>query len=97
MTRFMIIAAAGGLFASAASASVPNVYLRDSSVHIRYGDLDLRSQSGRTTLESRLRRGANLLCEDANDGKLESSLALGHCFHTAMSSGRAQMSAIIGR
>ena len=96
MTRFMIIAAAGGLFASAASAT-PNVYLRDSSVHIRYGDLDLRSQSGRTTLESRLRRGANLLCEDANDGKLESSLALGHCFHTAISSGRAQMSAIIGR
>ena len=97
MTRFLIIAAAGGLFASTASASVPNVYLRDSSVHIRYGDLDLRSLSGRSTLENRLRQGADLLCADANDGRLASSLPHSHCFRIAIASGRAQMSAIIGR
>jgi UrcA family protein len=96
MTRFMIIAAAGGLFASAASAT-PNVYLRDSSVHIRYGDLDLRSLSGRSTLENRLRQGADLLCADANDGRLASSLPHSHCFRIAIASGRAQMSALTGR
>ena len=96
MTRFLIIAAAGGLFASAASAT-PNVYLRDSSVHIRYGDLDLRSLSGRSTLENRLRQGADLLCADANDGRLASSLPHSHCFRIAIASGRAQMGALTGR
>ena len=50
MTRFMIAAAAGLMIAGSASASMPNVFLNGSTVHIRYADLDLRSSTGRTML-----------------------------------------------
>ena len=41
MTRFVIAAAAGIALAGTASANTSNVYVDGSSVHIRYGDLDL--------------------------------------------------------
>jgi UrcA family protein len=96
MTRFMIAAAAGVMIASAASASMPRVFLNGSTVHIRYADLDLRSASGRTTLERRIREGADMLCADANDDRLPTHVARKECYRIALQSGHAQMGAIMG-
>jgi UrcA family protein len=96
MTRFMIAAAAGLMIAGFASASMPNVFLSGSTVHIRYADLDLRSPTGRTMLQTRIRQGADLLCADANDDKLPTHMTRGDCYRIALASGRAQMGAIMG-
>jgi UrcA family protein len=97
MTRFMIAAAAGLMIAGSASASMPNVYLNGTSVHIRYADLDLRSPVGRTMLETRIREGADLLCSDANDDRLPTKVTRRDCYRIALASGRTQMAAIMGQ
>jgi UrcA family protein len=96
MTRFVIAAAAALMVAGSASASMPNVFLNGTSVHIRYADLDLHSPAGRTMLEKRIHEGANLLCADANDDRLPTHVTRSECYRIAIASGRAQMGAIMG-
>jgi UrcA family protein len=98
MTRFMIAAAAvAAATASAASANVSTVYLKGSSVHVSYADLDLRSGEGRSQLKGRIDRAARLLCSNAADDSLPAFATRSDCYRVLMASGIDQMNRIVRR
>jgi UrcA family protein len=92
MFRTIIAAAALGL-STAAAASTSNIYVDDSSAHIRYGDLDLHSSGDRQRLVGRIHRGAQLLCDAPDPDPMQLSPE-GTCYRVAIARGVAQMNAI---
>jgi len=97
MTRIVLAAVAAMAIASAAAANTSNVYLQGSSVHVRYGDLDLRSAAGRAQLHGRIHQGAQLLCSDADDDSFPGNLHRGECYRQVLASGEDQMNRIVRR
>lgn len=97
MTRFVIAAAATLVFASAASATNSNVYVDGSSVHVRYGDLDLRSAAGRSQLKRRIHDGADLLCAKSADDSMPYGLSRNQCLRAVVADGGEQMHKIVRR
>jgi UrcA family protein len=98
MTR--LIAAAGVCLAAAATplpATTANVYLRGSSVHVRFGDLDLGSPDGRARLQTRIHQGARLLCNESQDDDFPAYLRRSDCYQVMVASGLEQMNRIVRR
>jgi UrcA family protein len=96
MYRMMIAAAAAVLFASAAPANTISVYLDGGAAHVRYSDLDLQSQTGRTKLVGRIHMAADMLCADLT-GELFQSKARSNCYRVAVTSGIRQMNEVSSR
>lgn len=95
MTRFMFAALAAATIAAPGSADTSNVFVNGSSVHVRYGDLDLRSPEGRSQLSSRIQKGARMLCNSEDD--FASYLAHGSCYRAVLADGTQQMNRIVRR
>ena len=65
MTRLSPFALAGALIAT--SLSVLSVSPAQAAVkHVQFGDLDLSSDAGRTTMNSRIRHAASIVCHGEN-------------------------------
>lgn len=97
MTRLMFAALAAATFAAPASASTSNVFLKGSSVHVPYGDLDLSSRDGRNELSSRIQKGARLLCSDTYGDDFTSYSTREGCYRAVLADGDQQMNKIVRR
>ena len=97
MTRIMLVAAAAVAISGAASANTSNVYLKGSSVHVRYQDLDLNSPRGRAQLHDRIDRGARLLCAGSDDSYFRAYLSPSDCYRVVVADAVEQMKQIARR
>jgi UrcA family protein len=97
MTRFMLAAFAAAAIAAPASASTANVFVQGQSVHVPYGDLDLRSTDGRTQLSGRIQKGARMLCSEAYGDDFTSYGAREGCYRAVLADGAQQMNKIVRR
>ena len=97
MTRFMLAAFAAAAIAAPASASTSNVFLKGSSVHVPYGDLDLHSNDGRSQLSGRIQKGARMLCDDAYGDDFTSYCTREDCYRAVLADGAQQMNKIVRR
>lgn len=91
----MIIAAAA-LGAAASASATPAVYMTGDSAHVRYGDLNLQSGSGRQRLAVRIHHAAELLCDAPHPARLLAQ-PQAQCFRMALADGVAQMNVISHR
>jgi len=86
MTRLSPLAFAAAIFATGVTvmASSPAAA---ATQHVRYGDLDLSTASGRATLDSRISRAAHTVCwiENGNISGAEG------CRRAAITNAREQM------
>jgi len=97
MTRFMFAALAAATLAAPASASTSNVFLKGSSVHVPYGDLDLKSRDGRNELSSRIQKGARLLCSDKAEDNFPPYVTREDCVRVVLADATQQMNKIVRR
>jgi len=86
MTRLSPLAFAAAIFATGVTvmASSP---VAAATQHVRYGDLDLTTASGRATLDSRISRAAQTVCWIEN-GNLSGTEG---CRRAAIADAREQM------
>ena len=91
MTRFMI-AALAAVISTTASANVSAIRIDGNTAHIRYGDLNLQSHTGRTQLVDRIRVAASRICTDPSDG-VQPFARANECYRVAVANGTQQMSA----
>jgi UrcA family protein len=84
------------LFAAAAAiatvATAAPALAKD--VPVFYGDLDLASAKGQTTLSHRIHRAAKQACAFSSEGRVPSQAAMS-CYKQAKASARTEMAAII--
>ena len=97
MTRFMFAALAAATLAAPATASTSNVFLKGSSVHVPYGDLDLNAANGRSELTGRIQKGARMLCADAYGDDFTSYSTRKGCYRTVLADADQQMNKIARR
>jgi len=88
------------IIATAISLSATPVVAQDfgstPSEKISYGDLDLGSAGGKTTLEQRIRAAASRVCSSgSNEQSLADNLAGRVCFKTSVADGLHQMDRLI--
>jgi UrcA family protein len=95
MLRMMIFGAAALLPTGASATSSIAISDDGHEARISYGDLNLGSPAGRSTLTGRIQRAAGLLCLDAySTDPLEVSPTRAECYRIAVTSGVDQMNAI---
>lgn len=84
------------LFAAAAAiatiATAAPALAKD--VPVFYGDLDLASAKGQTTLSHRIHRAAKQACDFSGEGRVPSQAAMS-CYKQAKASARTQMATIV--
>lgn len=97
MTRFMFAALAAATLAAPASASTSIVFLKGSSVHVPYGDLDLNSSDGRAQLSNRIQKGSRMLCSEAYGDDFTSYGTREGCYRAVLADGAQQMNKIVRR
>lgn len=94
MTR-TLIASAFLMFASAASASNPITFTSGDPPQARVNtrDVDLRSATGRATVEHRIRRASEELCIDGHvdPALVEPMKSFTECYKVAVASGMSQL------
>jgi len=90
----MIFAATAMMGSTAAFANTSAVFLQGESAHVRYGDLDLKSQAGRTVMVGRIHQAAELLCavSSADSSPFEPISAT--CVRVAIAQGVSKMNGI---
>jgi UrcA family protein len=84
--RFSLISAAlagAALLAATAQAQTPDVH-QLHTVTVRYGDLNLASTAGATTLYNRIRGAARFVCGEEGPG-IDEHLQWNGCFHATVS------------
>ncbi|MDT7935284.1 MAG: UrcA family protein [Sphingomonadaceae bacterium] len=65
------------------------------TTYVRTGDLDLATDSGRTTLDRRIKRAANAVCDFGTSRTIDLVAAADECRRAALKSGRAQAQRVI--
>ena len=90
MIRILTLAAVATLATTALPA-------RAESIAVRYGDLDLSSQAGRTTLDRRITTAARSVCRNDGTRDLREVMASRNCFRDAIQSTRTQMAALVSK
>jgi UrcA family protein len=63
--------------------------------YVRTGDLNLATDSGRTTLDRRIKRAANAVCDFGFSGTIDQVAAADECRRAALKSARAQAQRVI--
>ena len=100
MTR-TLIASAFLMFASAASATSPIVITAGDppQARVSYKDVDVRSATGRLTVEHRIHRAAETLCIDGqvDPALLQPMKRFTECYNVAVASGLSQLDEIASR
>jgi len=84
--RFSLISlalAGAALLAATAQAQTPDVR-NLHTVTVRYGDLNLASAAGATTLYNRIRGAARFVCGEEGRG-IDEQLVWNDCYHTTVS------------
>ncbi len=90
MRRFVLpVLAALSLSAGFASPAAANETM---TVAVKYGDLDLTSPAGRTTLETRISSAVSTVCERPDMRNLKAADLWEKCKSSAMNDAMAQMS-----
>jgi UrcA family protein len=81
------------LAAFAATIAIAPAAASNSTTHIvRYADLDLSSEAGRTTLDRRIDYAVRMVCGSAQSGTIQEKLSVEKCSATARASAKAQIS-----
>lgn len=98
MTRVILAITSAALAVSSTAASATRHILIDGHdrAFVTYHDLDLQSQSGRSSLTKRIRRAADMVCTD-NSNLMPFSDLSGRCYREAVQSGISQMDQIASR
>lgn len=70
MTRLSPLAFAGALVATGLTIASSSP-AQSAAIHVRYGDLDLATQAGRTAIDARIARAARVVCYQESGAALE--------------------------
>ena len=81
------IAATAALIGTVLSMTVAVAPLRAETVKVAYGDLDISSPAGATELQTRIRRAANVACQDGTH------IQVALCRKAAVKGAEAQLAA----
>lgn len=101
--RALAAAVASGLIlgASAQANEVKTVDTTNGrvqrSIEVRFVDLDLTTEQGAATLETRLRNAARLVCGDATSSTLREQMDRKACINETLASGKRAMVTLIAR
>jgi UrcA family protein len=88
MTKLAIASAVSVALSSIAAAPAA---AQDTTVTVRYGDLDLDTTAGAQALGQRLEAGVKAVCERPDIRDLKSMVAWGQCKEAAMTSANEQL------
>ena len=83
--------------ASAANANTSNIVIRGGlpTVVVHYGDLNMQSDAGRSTLTHRVQVAANYLCYEPEVEPLGTFIERKECYRAAIADGANQMEALL--
>lgn len=97
MTRTTLIAAASLLASTLAVATAPAAIAAANETEVRYGDLDLSTEAGRATLDTRIARAARAVCSSkVQTGTMFHGRIDAQCFAQAKSAIERQIAARTG-
>ena len=92
---FLFAVAAVAMALGATAATVSPAIASDTGLAVRYGDLDLRSESGRAALDARIERAARSVCGVANNTELKFARGVRECRDAAIAAAREQRDALV--